>query len=164
MIKENVLRKNLLTNEIDYGNVDTEFENENLKGNIIEDNPWVEISEEDSAWKSQLLNTTKIQKLKEVKAEAAKRIEASYPQYKQVNYGSAVMEILNKENYAVKQGIIYTLTDNDKISLNKAKVCKDFISLIRSKSDTLEILINSKSTIETLNGIDIYDDYHWISK
>jgi hypothetical protein len=44
MIKENVLRKNLLTNEIDYGNVDSEFEAENLNGNIIQDSPWVEIA------------------------------------------------------------------------------------------------------------------------
>ena len=44
MIKVNVLRRNLLTNEIDYGNVDSEFETENLNGNIIQDSPWVEIS------------------------------------------------------------------------------------------------------------------------
>ena len=44
MIKENVLRKNLLTGEIDYGNVDPEFEIENLDGNIIQDSPWIEIS------------------------------------------------------------------------------------------------------------------------
>lgn len=46
MIKENVLRKNLLTNEIDYGNVDSEFETENLNGNIIQDNPHIQITED----------------------------------------------------------------------------------------------------------------------
>lgn len=44
MIKQNVLRKNLLTNDIDYGNVDSEFEIENLNGNVIQDNPFVELS------------------------------------------------------------------------------------------------------------------------
>lgn len=161
MIKENVLRKNLLTNEIDYGNVDSEFEAENLNGNIIQDNPWVEISEDDADWKSQLLNTTKTQKIREVKAEAAKRIDEVYPQYKQINYGSSVLEILNKENYAVKQGTTYALTDDDRLALAKAKACKDFISLIRSKSDELEALINSKKTLNTLNAIDVSDNSYW---
>jgi len=44
MIKENVLRKNLLTNKIDYGNVDSEFELQNLKGNIIDIHPYIEIT------------------------------------------------------------------------------------------------------------------------
>lgn len=161
MIKENVLRKNLLTGEIDYGNVDSEFETENLNGNIIQDSPWVEISEDDADWKSQLLNTTKTQKIKEIKYEAAKRIDKVYPQYKQLNNGAAVIEILNKENYAVKQGTTYTLTDEDHQTLIKAKACKDFISLIRSKSDELETLINSKITIGTLTSINISDDIYW---
>ena len=160
-IINNVLRKNLLTNEIDYGNVDSEFEAENLNGNIIRDNPWVEISENDETLKTQSFSTIKVQKIKEVKAEAAKRINASYPQYKQINYGSAVLEILNMENYAIKQGKIYNLTNEDMLSLAEAKDCKDFISLIRSKSDKLEILINSKTTIETLTSINISDNIYW---
>lgn len=161
MIKENVLRKNLLTNQIDFGNVDSEFEAENLNGNVIQDSPWVEISEDDENWKVINLTKLKSEKVKQIKAEAAKRIDAVYPQYKQINYGSAVLEILNKENYAVKQGTVYTLTDDDRVTLQKSKACKDFISLIRSKSDKLETLINSKRTINTLNAIDVSDNSYW---
>ena len=162
MIKKNVLRKNLLTNEIDYGNVDSEFESENLNGNIIQDSPWVEIFEDDADWKSQLLNTKKTQKIREIKYEASKRIDAIYPQYKQLNNAAAVLEILNKENYATKQGTIYYLTDEDLKTLKKAKGCKDYINLIRLKSDLLETLINYKISTEDLTSIDISDDKYWI--
>lgn len=104
----------------------------------------------------------KKEKIIQIKAEAAKRIESSYPQYKQINNSAAVIEILNKENYAIKQGTTYTLTDEDHKVLRKAKECKDYISLIRSKSDELETLINSKRTIGTLVSIDISDDKYWI--
>lgn len=50
MIKENVLSKNLVTGEISYRNIDTEFEIENLNGNIIQDSPWIEISIEDNGF------------------------------------------------------------------------------------------------------------------
>jgi hypothetical protein len=43
MIKNNVLRKNLLTNEIDYGVIDSEFENSNLNGFIINEFPFIEL-------------------------------------------------------------------------------------------------------------------------
>lgn len=161
MIKENILRKNILTDEINYGNVDSEFEQENLNGNIIQENPWVEISEDSDEGKNYILLRLKTEKIKRVKAEAAKRIEFAYPQYKQLNNGAAVIEILNKENYAVKQGTTYTLTDEDRQILIKAKACKDFISLIRSKSDALEALINSKKTIGTLTSINIFDNIYW---
>lgn len=161
MIKYNVLRKNLLTNEMDYGNVDSEFEAENLNGNIVQDSPWVEISEDSDEGKSYILPKLKIEKIKQVKLEAAKRIESAYPQYKQLNNGAAVLAILNKENYAIKQGTSYTLTAEDHQTLIKAKACQDFINLIRSKSDELETLINSKRTIGTLTSINISDDIYW---
>lgn len=161
MIKENVLRKNLLTNEIDYGNVDSEFEVENLNGNIIQDSPWVEVFEDSEYAKNYLLPKLKIEKIKQVKAEASRRIENTYPQYKQLNNGAAVIEILNKENYAIKQDTTYTLTDEDHQTLIKAKACKDFISLIRSKSDELETLINSKRALNTLSAINVSDDIYW---
>src|SRR5574343_141406 len=70
MIKENVLRKNLLTNEIDYGNVDSEFEFENLHGNIIQDSPWIEISEDDKEFiisaQNRQLQSLKVQKKQEI--------------------------------------------------------------------------------------------------
>lgn len=162
MIKNSVLRKNLLTNEIDYGNIDSEFEVENLNGNIIQDSPWIEISEDSDEGKSYILPKLKIEKVKQTKAEASKRIDAIYPQYKQLNNAAAVMEILNKENYATKQGTIYSLTDEDLKTLKKAKGCKDYINLIRLKSDLLETLINSKISIEDLTSIDISDDKYWI--
>lgn len=107
------------------------------------------------------LDPIKENKVKLAKIEAAKRIEASYPQYKQINYGAAVLDILNKENYSVRQGTTYPLTDEDRLVLSKAKACKDFISLIRSKSDDLETLINSKRTIGTLTSINVSDDIYW---
>lgn len=108
------------------------------------------------------LNQLKIKKIKQTKAEASKRIDAIYPQYKQLNNAAAVMEILNKENYATKQGTIYYLTDEDLKTLKKAKGCKDYINLIRLKSDLLETLINSKISTEDLTSIDISDDKYWI--
>lgn len=101
-------------------------------------------------------------KICQVKLEAAKRIESAYPQYKQLNNAAAVMEILNKENYATKRGTIYYLTDEDLKTLKKAKGCKDYINLIRLKSDLLETLINSKISTEDLTSIDISDDKYWI--
>jgi hypothetical protein len=161
MVKENVLRKNLLTNKIDFGNIDTEFEAENLKGNIINDSPWIEISESDETWKAQVLCTTKTQEIKNVKLEAARRIDAVYPQYKQINYSSAVLGILNKENHAMKLGNVYVLNDDDKLILDKVKEGKNFIDYIRFKSDELEALINSKETIEELICINIIDNIYW---
>ena len=107
------------------------------------------------------IDVIKKHKIEMVKAEAAKRIDAAYPQYKQINYGSAVLEVLNKENYAVKQGTTYSLTAEDRTSLGKAKTCRDFIYSIRSKSDELEILIDSKITIDALNAIDVSNDIYW---
>ena len=161
MVKENVLRKNLLTNKIDFGNIDTEFETENLKGNIINDSPWIEILESDETWKAQVLHTTKTQKIKNVKLEAARRIDAVYPQYKQINYSSAVLGILSKENHAMKLGNVYVLNDDDKLILDKVNEGKNFIDYIRFKSDELEALINSKETIEELICINIIDNIYW---
>jgi hypothetical protein len=70
MIKENVLRKNLLNNEIDIGIVDSIFEGENLKGNIINSHPYIELKTTDQEYidyyaKKDLI-VYKITKLKEL--------------------------------------------------------------------------------------------------
>ena len=51
MIKYNIVRKNLLTGEVDYGEVDSIFEAENLKGNIIKDYPFVELKKDSKEYK-----------------------------------------------------------------------------------------------------------------
>lgn len=147
--------KNLQTNGI------FKFEDENLISDYFLDSTLFVpvLDEEVESWQ---FNQLKIEKIKQTKAEASKRIDAIYPQYKQLNNAAAVMEILNKENYATKQGTIYYLTDEDLKTLKKAKGCKDYINLIRLKSDLLETLINSKISTEDLTSIDISDDKYWI--
>jgi hypothetical protein len=162
MIKENVLRKNLLTNEIDYGNVDSEFEAENLNGNIVQNNPWIEIRENSDEYKANNLSCIKSQKIQSIKIEASKRINDLYPQYKQLNNMAAVTEILNRENYSVKQGKIYELTEEDKIVLKKAKACKQYIEFIRVKSNILEEYINSIVDYNILENINVSEDQYWI--
>ena len=74
MIKENVLRKNLLTNEIDYGNVDSEFESINLKAednnSIIYTHPYIELSADTPEYKQyfndKILSENKYNKLNTV--------------------------------------------------------------------------------------------------
>lgn len=74
MIKGNVLRKNLVSGEISYGNVDTEFEKENLSGNIIKDNPWIEIIADTIEYKDYFQNVAFI----EAKNTKIKQLEDAY--------------------------------------------------------------------------------------
>lgn len=104
----------------------------------------------------------KINKIKEIKQEAFKRIDNIYSQYKQNNIAAAVIEILNKENLAVKQNTTYQLTEIDILTLQKSKQCKEYISLIRTKSDELEALVQSKKAINTIEAIKVSDDIYWI--
>jgi hypothetical protein len=65
-IKENVLRKNLLTKEIDRGQVDSVFEVENLAGNIIEEYPFAEITEDDADYIALKIIKIKKDKINEI--------------------------------------------------------------------------------------------------
>ena len=162
MIKENVLRKNLLTNEIDCGNVDSEFEAENLNGNIIQDNPWVEISKDSDIYKEYTLSNIKLEKINACKAEASVRINKLYPSYKQINNIGGVINILNKENMLLKKDLSYELTTEDITILKSANDCKKYIDFIREKSNLLEDNIKSINDLTILQNMDISDDSYWI--
>lgn len=62
MIKKNVFRKNLLTDEIDCGNIDSNIEQENLNGQINKQNPWIEVSIKDPILQNSPLNSMKVEK------------------------------------------------------------------------------------------------------
>jgi hypothetical protein len=161
-LKENVLRKNLLTKEIDRGQVDTEFEQENLRGNIIKDYPFIEITEEDSDYQTMFFSREKEKRLLLIKQEANQRISNVYPDYKQRNLTAAVCFIHNKEILAYKTGQIYELTADEKATIAKAAACNDFILFIRNKSNALEKVLNDCTTSAELLNIDISSDNYWL--
>lgn len=160
-IKENVLRKNLLTNEIDRGQVDTEFEASNLAGKIIPEFPHVEITEDDADYKILSFNREKTKALLCVKQEANQRISALFPDYKQRNLTAAVCLIHNKEILAQKTGINYELTSEEKLTITKASQCNDFIMKIRDKSNLLEVVVNACTETTEILSIDISADNYW---
>lgn len=95
------------------------------------------------------------------KYEANTRILNSFPDYKQHNLTAAVCLIHNKEIMAQKANEDYVLTDEEKATIRKASQCNDFILMIREKSNALEAIINSCSTLEELSKIDISADIYW---
>jgi hypothetical protein len=100
-------------------------------------------------------------KLSEIKSEAAKRISSSYPHYNQINTLGAVAIIHNNEMLALKNGVSYELSEDEKVTVNKAKVCNEFISFIRKKSNELESLVNEKTLKEELDSVDVSNDIYW---
>lgn len=161
MIKENVIRRNLITTAIDIGNVDPIFEAMNLSGNVVIESPWVEIGEDDAEWKALQFTKLKTAKISEVKEEAAKRILKLYPQYKQSNILGAIAVIHNLEMVALKNGTEYNLTDEEKTAVDKAKICNQYILLIREKSNMIIQIINQATEILEIQSIDISDDQYW---
>jgi len=130
MIKENVLRKNLLTSEIDYGNVDSEFETENLNGNIIQDSPWVEISNDTEDVK----NYFKIIDLKNAQVNKTTLIKDAYSkaQFGLVKQNGSIFKVaLSGENWLDFERQVYKAVVNgvaDLVAINEAgmlKVLKD---------------------------------------
>lgn len=71
MIKNNVFRKNLVTNEIDNGAVDSVFETENLRGNIILDHPYIELASNDI----QILQYNLLKQKKEAKQVLSDKVD-----------------------------------------------------------------------------------------
>ena len=161
MIKENVLRRNLITNEIDMGDVDLIFEVMNLAGNIVAEAPWVEISENDTRWKALQFTKLKTNKIIEVNAEAGNRILAKYPQYKQNNMLGEISIIHNKEMVALKNGTSYGLSSSEKEAIRKHEICIDYINRIREKSNYLTHILNATISISEIQLIDISDDKYW---
>lgn len=161
MIKENVLRRNLITNEIDMGDVDLIFEVMNLAGNIVAEAPWVEISENDTRWKALQFTKLKTNKIIEVNAEAGNRILAKYPQYKQNNMLGEISIIHNKEMVALKANSIYEISVSEKASIKKYEACVLFINNIREKSNAITQIINEADSISEIQSIDISNDKFW---
>ena len=103
----------------------------------------------------------KAAKISEIKTEAYRRITATYPDYKQRNLNGAVSFIQNKEVLSLKAGSgNYTPTADEMTSLRAAKTCKDFIDGIRTKSNQLEVSLDSM-TEEQLNAFDPSEDSNW---
>lgn len=167
MIKTDVLRKNLITGEISEGPVDSIFEAINKRGGpIMQEHPFIEIQlgiEDATAWKTAEVVKAKAAKIIEIKQEAARRINALYPQYKQNNLIAEVIQVQNQELIALKAGSIYNLTDSDIYLLNTAKTCKDFVTLIRIRSDIAEQTINDIDTqdVNTINSFDVTNNVIW---
>ena len=156
------LRKNLLTNEIDYGSVDPIFEAENLAGNIIQQHPYVEIKECSEEYINFYLHEIKKTKLSAIKNEAKQRILIKYPESKQINYLADTSYIQYKEAEALAQGKIYTKTDAEIKCQKEAYECKIYITKIRSKSNELEEIVKVENDYKILDAIDISEDKYWL--
>lgn len=99
--------------------------------------------------------------IEKIKIEAKKRIVSVYPEYKQRNINGAVSFIQNKELLALKAGSgNYAPTADEMTSLRAAKTCKDFIDGVRTKSNQLEVSLDSM-TEEQLNAFDPSEDSNW---
>jgi len=107
------------------------------------------------------LGDLKSAKIISVKNEAAKRILSEFPEYKQLNTLGAVTIIHNNEVVALKGGVDYSLSNDEKDTIDKAKICKDFIISIREKSDKLEGIINEKIKVKDLEDLNISDNKYW---
>ena len=162
MIKENILRKNLLTNEIDCGSVDSIFEIQNLAGNIIAEHPYIEIKEGSEDYSNFYLSKTKNIKLAATKEEAKKRILTKYPESKQINYLADTSYIQYKEAEALAKGETYTKTEAEVKCQLEAYECKIYINNIRNKSNELEKIIELQEDYKALEAIDISDDKYWL--
>ena len=165
---KNILAKNINTNEV-YENqrIDSllfkTIEKKKLYYNdLSKEFDLLEIDETDINYINKKKEKLKEDKIKEIKQEASRRILNNYPQYKQNNVIAAIIQIQNKELLAFKQNSIYELNEEDINHLKESKECKDYISLIRIKSNELEILIQSKKAINTIEAIKVSDDNYWI--
>ncbi len=156
------LRKNLLTNEIDYGSVDPIFEAENLAGNIIAEYPYVEVKEGSEEYINFSLNKIKSIKLSAIKNEAKQRILTKYPESKQINYLADTSYIQYKEAEALAQGKTYIKTDAEIKCQKEAYECKIYITKIRSKSNELEQIVTLENDYKVLDAMDISDDKYWL--
>ena len=126
MIKENVLRKNLLTNEIDCGNVDPEFEAENLNGNIIQNSPWIEID----------INSEEMKKYKDTSELKQKQIDKtilikdaySKAQFSLVKQNGSIFKVaLSGDNWLDFERQVLKASVNgvaDLVAINEAGILK----------------------------------------
>ena len=74
MIKPNVLRKNLLTNKVDYGEVNTEHEANNRNGKINKDYPYIEILLSEIETLTEDIELAKITKIALLKTLASSQV------------------------------------------------------------------------------------------
>lgn len=96
-----------------------------------------------------------------ISSEARKRILSRYPDYKQRNLNGAVSKIQNKEIISLKSGQgNYTPTSDEMDLLRAAKVCQDFIDMIRTRSNELEASLD-EMTEEQLSSFDPSEDSNW---
>lgn len=96
-----------------------------------------------------------------IKSEAGRRIDTTYPEYKQRNLTGAVSRIQNKEILALKAGgDNYTPTAEELLELSAANDCELFIKAIRAKSNELEASLDDM-TQEELEAFDPSDNLNW---
>lgn len=101
------------------------------------------------------LERFKNEKVRFVKELASEKILAIASFEKQTNLSHRAIELLwgtkNRE-----------LTANEKAEILSIKAAKELIDAIRAKSNFLEDLINSKTSIAEVEAIDINDEIYWI--
>lgn len=94
------------------------------------------------------------------KAKCASIITAFYPEYKQMNFLAKIAIIQNKEILALKNHVIYQLSEEEKQVLEQAQKCESFIASTRKKSNEIEQNILTMS-LEELKAFDPSDDSNW---
>lgn len=93
----------------------------------------------------------------EIKAEAGRRITEIYPEYKQINIGAEVLQVLvdMKERAATEP------TDAERALLTIGRDCKEYITGISVKSNELEASLDAM-TLQQLEAFDPTDDANWV--
>lgn len=174
MIKENILRKNLLTNEIDTGSIDTIFAEINKKaldknGNvvkpesIIQDHPYIEATlEEIEAFELDNLREQKKSEVDRIKNELELTLEYNGTKY-DIDTKAQTSFIMYKdliEKGQLQEPIYWVSADNKNIQLTITEFTKIInagrtqLQKIRLNRQPLKELINNMSE-EELNALDI---------
>lgn len=96
-----------------------------------------------------------------IKLEAGRRIIEAYPEWRQRNHMSAVIDIQNKELAALKANATYTPSADEIATITAAQTAKNQVFAIRAKSDQLETSLDSM-TLAELEAFDPTNDSNWI--
>lgn len=161
MIKTNVLRRNLLTNKVDFGDVIENIEFDNLNGNVNEEHPYVEISPSLLNPQSTDIEELKIIKIMQVKNIGATKILKPYPVHKQNNFFAQLDKMQYRKTTALENGEQYVLTPEDNKIIEQALACMNFIENIRKKSNEIEEVINNLSSIQEVLDFNINEVSLW---
>jgi hypothetical protein len=174
MIKQNILRKNLLNNAIDLGNIDTEFEAENLNGNIIQDNPWITCTNEEKLLYD--LAKAKQNKIAELNVAYSSRSNwimilssMAIPNASLTRdadwFGKMLSAVDGNVSLIDDDGIIRSIP----LTITQARALNNYITIqksieIKLKRQSIEDIINNFSSVEEVDNYDILSELQSVNR